>query len=119
MNKNGKTPKSLIELRAELEECRARRVRLLKERDAQEKRMHRYDKKAVLTNREIERLKANSETILDHEYVNELQEVYRVRAEKASASHRRLEDINKELKRTKSKIHQLAFEIKKLENQTP
>ncbi|MBR5621381.1 hypothetical protein IKW75_02790 [Candidatus Saccharibacteria bacterium] len=116
MSKNGKTPKSLEQLKAELEECRSRRVRLLKDREIQEKRMHRRDKKAVMAHREIERLKNSSKATLDFEYINELQEVYRSKLEDASASHRKFDEINRELKRVKSKIHQLSFDIKSLEN---
>ncbi len=116
-----KQPKTLCDLKQNLDYLEEKRVRLLKERDMLDHRLKAQNKRATLAYQEIKRFQEDQNKPKNpgdyYEYDANLKRNYATKYEIAENTNKKLAEITKELKRTKSQIRQLKFDIKKLEQE--
>lgn len=120
MRNENKHPKTIEELQKELKIAEEKRTKLLKDRDAAQHKLVIRDKRVTLAYQEIKRFDedANRPKECD-DYRDNLIRNYQQKTEESKAAYYKLEDINKELKRTKSQIRQIKVEIKRLMRENP
>ena len=117
----GKQPKTLYDLKQNLGHLEEKRTRLLKDRDMLDHRLKAQNKRAALAYHEIKRFQEGQNKPKDpREYYEcdaNLKRNYTAKYEIAENTSKKLAEITKELKRTKSQIRQLKFDIKRLEQE--
>ena len=120
MRNENKHPKSIEELKEELRIAEEKRSKLLKDRDTAQHKLVIRDKRVTLAYQEIRRFDEDMSRPKEcDDYRENLVRNYQQRNEESKAAYYKLEDINKELRRTKSQIRQIKVEIKRLLRENP